>query len=281
LLNIGWKLSKGYIKFWGVRGSNPTPDKNKMEYGGDTSCIEIRTTDNDLIILDMGSGIRNLGSEILNDESYPKTINILLSHFHWDHIMGFLFFAPFFDGSYTFNIYGYNKHINTNSFSEKILDSTFWPVSMDMLNANINFFDLDGKPLNISDKVCIDYANHTHPNSATSYKVIVDNHSVVYTTDCEHPINNLNDNVVSLAENADILIHDSHFKHSVLENHKGWGHSSWKEAIEVSKKANVKTLCLFHYNPSYDDDTIRAIEQKAKEHFPDVIASKQGLKIDF
>ena len=231
-----------------------------MEFGGDTSCIEVRTAENDLIILDMGSGIRNLGNQILNDPSSPKTIHILLSHFHWDHIMGFLFFSPFFDSSFTFNIYGYNKHTKTNSFSKKILDSTFWPVSMDMLNANINFIDLDGEPLNINNKVCIDYANHTHPNSATSYKVTVDGHSVVYTTDCEHPIDNLNQNVLSLAKNTDILIHDSHFRHSELEEHKGWGHSSWKKSTEVAKKANVKTLCLFHYNPSFDDDTIELLK---------------------
>ena len=274
-------MSKGYIEFWGVRGSNPTPDKDKMEFGGDTSCVEIKSNDNDVIILDMGSGIRNLGNKILSDSSYPKTINILLSHFHWDHIMGFLYFAPFFDSSYTFNIYGYNKHTSTNLFSKKILDSTFWPVSMDMLNAKINFLDLDGKPLHINNKIHVDYANHAHPNSATSFRVSIDGYSIVYTTDCEHPVNSLNENVVSLAENANILIHDSHFKHSLLEDYKGWGHSSWKEAIDVSKKANVKTLCLFHYNPAYDDDTIKAIEQKAKQHFPDVIASKQGLKIDF
>ena len=274
-------MSKGYIKFWGVRGSNPTPDKNKIEYGGDTSCVEIRTASNDLIILDMGSGIRNLGNQILKDASSPKTINILLSHFHWDHIMGFLYFSPFFDGSYTFNIYGYNKHTTTNDFSKKILDSTFWPVSMDMLNAKINFINLDGKPLNINENITIDYINHTHPNSATSYRVCTDGHSVVYTTDCEHPVNSLNNNVISIAQDADVLIHDSHFRHSELEDYKGWGHSSWKKSIDVAKKANVKKLCLFHYHPSYDDATVSAIEQKAKKVFTNVIASKQGLKIDF
>ena len=142
-------MSKGYIKFWGVRGSNPTPDKDKIEYGGDTSCIEVRTSDNELIILDMGSGIRNLGTKILSDPSYPKTIHILLSHFHWDHIMGFLYFAPFYNDSFTFNIYGYNKHTSTSLFSKKILDPTFWPVSMDMLNAKINLPALL-EPLNFS-----------------------------------------------------------------------------------------------------------------------------------
>ena len=93
-----------YIKFWGVRGSNPTADKNKMLFGGDTSCVEIRTNDNDCIILDMGTGLRKLGNHILSDSSYKKEINILLSHYHWDHIMGFFYFAPLNNKEYTINI---------------------------------------------------------------------------------------------------------------------------------------------------------------------------------
>ena len=274
-------MSKGYIKFWGVRGSNPTPDKDKIEYGGDTSCIEVRTSDNELIILDMGSGIRNLGTKILSDPSYPKTIHILLSHFHWDHIMGFLYFTPFYDDSYTFNIYGYNKHTPTSSFSKKILDPTFWPVSMDMLNAKINFIDLDGEDLVINSNTQIKYTNHSHPNTATSYRVETDNQSIVYTTDCEHPVKNLNKNVIEIAKNSDMLIHDSHFSNEDLEKFKGWGHSSYGEAIDVANKANVKTLVLFHYSPNYNDDEVSRIEKEAKKIFKNTIASKQGLKIDF
>ena len=274
-------MSKGYIKFWGVRGSNPTPDKDKIEYGGDTSCIEVRTSDNELIILDMGSGIRNLGTKILSDPSYPKTIHILLSHFHWDHIMGFLYFTPFYDDSYTFNIYGYNKHTSTSSFSKKILDPTFWPVSMDMLNAKINFIDLNGEDLVINSNTQIKYTNHSHPNTATSYRVETDNQSIVYTTDCEHPVKNLNKNVIEIAKNSDMLIHDSHFSNEDLEKFKGWGHSSYGEAIDVANKANVKTLVLFHYSPNYNDDEVSRIEKEAKKTFENTIASKQGLKINF
>ena len=131
-------MTSKYIKFWGVRGSNPTADKDKMKFGGDTSCVEVRISNNDIVIFDMGSGIRNLGKEIIEDPNSPKTINIFLSHFHFDHVMGFLTFPPLFDKSYTINIYGYNKSTSTKSFSDKILDSTFWPVGLDILQAKIN-----------------------------------------------------------------------------------------------------------------------------------------------
>ena len=90
-------MNKTKIRFWGCRGSFPTPDKDKMIYGGDTSCVEIKTFDNQLIILDMGSGLKNLGQKIVNDTTYPDQINIFLSHYHLDHIMGFLMFVPLFD----------------------------------------------------------------------------------------------------------------------------------------------------------------------------------------
>lgn len=274
-------MSRGYIKFWGVRGSNPTADSDKMLFGGDTSCVEVRTAGNELVILDMGTGIRNLGKEIIKDHDGPKTINIFLSHFHFDHVMGFLVFPPLFDSSYTINIYGYNKSTSTKSFSDKILDPTFWPVGIDVLQAKINFIDLDGEPLKIGSDTLVSYALHPHPGYATSYKVETNGFSIVYTTDCEHPKKHFNKNVENIARNADILIHDSHFNRSDLINHKGWGHSSWETTIKLAEKVNVNKAVLYHYNPHYNDDQLLEIENKAKKAFKNTIASKQGLKINF
>ena len=274
-------MTNRYIKFWGVRGSNPTADKDKMQFGGDTSCVEVRTSNNEILVFDMGSGIRNLGKEILGDPNSPKTINIFLSHFHFDHIMGFLVFPPLFDKSYTVNIYGYNKSTSTKSFSDKILDPTFWPVGLDVLQAKINFIDLDGESLQISSNTSVSYALHPHPGYATSYKVNNDGFNILYTTDCEHPKNHFNKNVESLAKDADMLIHDSHFSREDLGNHKGWGHSSWETTINLAKKMNVDKAILYHYNPLYSDDKLLDIEKKAKQAFENSIASKQGMRIDF
>ena len=152
---------------------------------------------------------------------------------------------------------------------------------MDMLNAKINFIDLNGEDLVINSNTQIKYTNHSHPNTATSYRVETNNQSIVYTTDCEHPVKNLNKNVIEIAKNSDMLIHDSHFSNEDLEKFKGWGHSSYGEAIDVANKANVKTLVLFHYSPNYNDDEVYRIEKEAKKTFKNNIASKQGLKINF
>ena len=111
-------MKTNYLKFWGVRGSRSTAESNKLKYGGDTSCVEIRTKDNDLIILEMGTGLSKLGETILSDSTYPRNINIFLSHYHWDHIMGFLSFAPLFDKKFTVNIYGNNTNTPISKLSE-------------------------------------------------------------------------------------------------------------------------------------------------------------------
>jgi len=276
--------NKGYIKFWGVRGSNPTPDKDKMHYGGDTSCVEIRTKNNDLIILDMGTGLRNLGKQILEDQSYGDEINIFLSHYHWDHIMGFFYFAPLYDSRFTINIYGYNAKTPINTLSNTLTNKNFWPVDKDAYQAKINFIEMpkssnEQKSITVN-KTNIYYSIHPHPNGTNSFKVETDNKKIVYITDCEHPEGSLNENVVNIATECDFLIHDSHFTIQDLSLHKGWGHSSWKQCVDVAITSRAKQLCLFHFSPNYDDEKIKEIEMNAQKKFINTVAVYQGLVID-
>lgn len=275
--------NKGYIKFWGVRGSNPTPDKDKMHYGGDTSCIEIRTKENDLIILDMGTGLRNLGSHIIEDSTYGNEINIFLSHYHWDHIMGFFYFAPLYDSRFTINIHGYNAKTSIKTLSEALINKNFWPVDKDTYKAKINFIEMPKSSNELAlaevNKTNIYYSIHPHPNGTNSFRVETDNKKIVYITDCEHPEGKLNENVVKIADEADILIHDSHYTIRDLKTYKGWGHSSWKQAVDVAIVSKSKRLILFHYAPSYDDSQVEANEKNAQKQFLNTIASYQGLSI--
>ena len=229
----------------------------------------------------MGSGLRNLGENMLADSNTPKNVHIFLSHYHWDHIVGFLTFKPLFDKTFTFNIFGANKNTKIEVVAKKLLDLSMWPVSIDMLKSKINFIELKDDFLNINDDVSVEYMNHPHPNGATSYKIIIGDFSILYTTDCEHQDNSLNQNVMNLARNVDVLIHDAHFDTEDLKQHRGWGHSSWENATNVAEKARVKQLVLFHFNPEYDDDTVLHIEEKAKRYFKNTVAAKQGLKITF
>ena len=221
-----------------------------------------------------------LGETILSDSTYPRNINIFLSHYHWDHLLGFLNFTPLFDESFSITIYGNNKLTSIDKISEKILDKAFWPVSLNMLKAKINFVELGNEPVIINNST-INFKDHSHPNGATSYKVTIDNFSILYSTDSEHPNNKLNENVLKMAENTDILIHDSHFTEEDLKDHIGWGHSSWRQAVNVAIKSGAKKLFLFHYSPEYNDDIIDSIEQKAQGLLETCEASKQNLKVNF
>ncbi len=217
-------MKKEYIKFWGVRGSCPTPDSDKMKYGGETSCVEIRTDKNDSIILDMGTGIKNLGQHILNDKSYSNTINIFLSHYHWDHIMGFFSFAPLYNKDYTINIYGYNKATPISMLKDVLINKNFWPVDNEMYNASINFIEMDETSnelncVNINNTKIL-YSLHPHPNGTNSFRIENSNKAIVYITDCEHPLGSLNQNVINISKESDILIHDSHFSINDLSNYK-------------------------------------------------------------
>ena len=217
--------------------------------------------------------------DIISNPNYPRTIHIFLSHYHWDHIMGFLSFAPLFDKEFEINIYGQNNNTSINSLPDVLLKSDFWPVDLDMISASLNFKTLEQNT--IINNTEISYAIHGHPNGANSFKVKNNNFSIVYSTDCEHPVGILNQNVVELSNNADILIHDAHFTIEDLTKHKGWGHSSWKQAVDVAIQSKSKKLILFHHSPDYTDDNIAEIEKNAQKKFPNTISSYQGLKIDF
>jgi|TARA_Y100000996_G_C22532233_1_gene646971 phosphoribosyl 1,2-cyclic phosphodiesterase len=267
------------IKFWGVRGSFPSPRKDTVIYGGHTSCVEIRTSDNDLIILDMGTGMVDLGRALSLEENAPKSAHAIISHYHWDHLFGFLGFNPLFDKNFTFNMYGKEDKMTPTEIIQHIQNHTFWPVDMSMLQAdiNLNIFPNDG--LIIKNNIKITSALHGHPNGANSYKIAIGDKIIAYSTDCEHPTHTLNKNIIENAQNSDILIHDAQYHGSELNKYKGWGHSSWEQAVEVAKLSNTKQLVLFHHDPFRSDDELYEIEQQAQKLFPNTVVAKQGSEI--
>ncbi len=274
-------MKKTRIRFWGCRGSFPSFDENKMKFGGDTSCVEIRTPDDKCIILDMGTGLKRLGEKIINDSSYPKEINIFLSHYHLDHIHGFLMFAPLFDSNYRINIYSRNSNgKNFKEIFDIFLKPEIWPINIDSLPAKLNFIEMNQSEILISDNIKITNNPHPHPNKAYSIRIEIFKKIISYITDCEHSEHELNDEVVKFANKSDLLIHDAQYTISDLPAHKGWGHSSWKNAVDVAIKSESKKLILFHHSPDYNDSEIESMEIKAKLNFSNVIAAKQNLEIE-
>lgn len=272
-------MNKNKLTFWGVRGSNPTPDKNKMIYGGHTSCVSLQATRDELLVFDMGTGLKNLGESLVADVNSPKTIHIILSHYHWDHMIGLLSFAPLFIEDFTIYFYGKKDKMNIKEVISYMMNPIFWPVSFEDFKAELNFHTIENDTLKISDSILINSKPHAHPNGALSFRVELDGKTCTYITDCEHPESHLNEHLIELAQNSDILIHDAHFTHDDLINHKGWGHSSFEEAVDMAKRTKSKQLVLFHHNPIYNDEQLEKIESMAKKGFQNTISAKQGLVI--
>lgn len=276
------------LRFWGTRGSIPSPGANTVKYGGNTTCVELRLKDGTLIIFDAGTGIRNFGSEVLK-ENRNLHINLFLTHSHWDHIQGFPFFKPAYSENAQIDIYGcpptYNKlkDILTNQ-----MESRYFPVNFNELKAKINFKPINEGSHPIGDAT-FSFIENNHPGSAYGFKVIEDNKQFIFITDNELlPLNGQAtkwSSFIKFCEGADILIHDAQYLDDELTNNIGFGHSSYEQALRLASEANVKHLIFFHHNPSRKDNEIDEIithmqSKIQSEKFPLVIsAAMEGEEI--
>jgi len=273
------------LRFWGTRGSIPSPGPDTVKYGGNTTCVELRLDDGTLIIFDAGTGIRELGSAILKTEQ-RHDINLFLSHSHWDHIQGFPFFSPAYQDGTTITIFGcpptYNKlrEILTNQ-----MESRYFPVNFTELKAQIAF-----KAINNGEQLIgtssFSFIENNHPGTAYGFKVSDNNRSFVFITDNElEPPNGKTtnwDDFVSFCQNVDVLIHDAQYLDSELKNNSGFGHSSYEQALKLGIDANVETLVFFHHNPGRTDLEIDQIVNKFKSYVQtknkklNIFAAKEG-----
>ncbi|MBI4870644.1 MAG: STAS domain-containing protein [Candidatus Riflebacteria bacterium] len=268
------------VKFWGTRGSIPTPDPTCMRYGGDTACVEIRSGGT-LLILDTGTGIRRLGHTLMSDPTFHGKGYIFLSHFHWDHIQGIPFFQPAFNPGNEFHIHGAFK---VDSRLEDALrgqmGSLYFPVKMSDMPSSLHFIELLEETIQVGS--CVVTSRHlNHPQGAFGYRIEDEDAVVAYATDNEPwPDRHRDEKLHELAQDADLLIFDAQFTPEDYEAHRGWGHSTWADAIEVARAANVKTVCLFHHDPYREDDAIDSILVEARRSFPDVIAASRELTLE-
>jgi phosphoribosyl 1,2-cyclic phosphodiesterase len=270
------------IRFWGVRGSIPAPEKDKLKVGGNTSCVEVEIDDERRLILDAGSGIRALGLKLKKEiaEGKSRNIVILLSHTHWDHIQGFPFFVPALTPGVNITIFGPSR---ANRTLEKVLagqmEYDYFPVKFSQLPANLRFHELGEGVHTLWNDLKITIRRHIHPGIAFGYRIEYKGKSLVYSTDTEHFQNMLDSRVVELSKDADLLIHDAQFINEEMEFRLGWGHSTWEQCVNVAKEANVRKLMLFHHDPSRSDEQAFEIERQAKEKFHNVILACEEMEV--
>jgi len=269
------------IKFWGVRGSTPAPQPENMRYGGNTSCVEVRLGDQ-LYVFDCGTGFRVLGQSLRQEFSTrPISAHIFVSHFHWDHIQGLPFFGPLYDNRENrFKFHCSSRTRTLKKVLEEQMASPFFPVGLNQMQAHQDFHDIEEGRITLGD-VKLQAAWLNHPQGCMGFRLETKEGIVVYATDNEPGHEVFDKNVRKLAEGADVLIYDSQYlPEEYAAKRRGWGHSHWREAINVVMESGAKELVLFHHDPDHDDSCIDKVVREARNYYPRVRAAAEGMQIE-
>jgi phosphoribosyl 1,2-cyclic phosphodiesterase len=235
------------------------------------------------LIFDGGTGLRVLGQTLLSQ--MPVEAYMFFTHSHWDHIQGVPFFSPAFVKGNRFHIYG-TRAPNGATIKQRLTDQMLhpnFPVPFQVMQAEFIFHDLDvGEKLELGE-IVIETAQLNHPGEAVGYRVNWRGYSAAYITDTEHFAEDLDQNVLRLARNADVMIYDATYTdeeyHSEVTSKLGWGHSTWQEAVKVAKAANVKKLVIFHHDPLHNDDFLDRVGEQAAMQFPNTFIAREGWSL--
>jgi phosphoribosyl 1,2-cyclic phosphodiesterase len=269
------------ITFYGARGSFPVCNPNVIEFGGNTSCILIETIGGTKIIIDAGTGIRNLGNDLIKDEK-SKEIILLLTHFHWDHIQGWPFFLPAYRTRFNITIASLDTKRNAKKTRELIagqMSNDYWPVTIDQMNANINFVEWP----TIKEKLSqfeLENIQLNHPGGSSGLKIKdVDGKVAAFVVDHEHG-KSIDPKYIDFCKEADLLIHDAHYTDEELIKYAGWGHSTFNQAVELAQLANVRQLIMTHHDPEHSDEFLSNEETECQQRLTNCLLAKEGMSVE-
>jgi phosphoribosyl 1,2-cyclic phosphodiesterase len=273
------------LVFWGVRGSTPTLERDTWRYGGNTPCLELVAPDNTRFILDCGTGMRMLGNQWVGPRGDGGIeAQILVTHYHWDHIQGIPFFHPFFNARNRFHFYSFqSKDLGPDSLRQVLeaqLAKPYFPVDVTMMTAQRDFHEIAGGQKWEINGTKIATAWLNHPQGCLAYRLDTAAGSVVYATDNEPGAAEFDASLRRLANGADVLIYDAQYSpDQVATTRKGWGHSSWLEGVKVARDAKARNLVLFHHDPDSSDQKVDGFLSAARQEFPATWAAVEGMAI--
>ena len=249
-----------HVDFWGVRGSVPSPGPTTTRYGGNTSCVSI-TVDNKILILDAGTGIRNLGGAIIGQPELE--IFVVVTHSHWDHIQGFPFFTPIYQPNRPIHMFPtlHKKNVVLSSLIDQ-MDGAHFPITPDQVPSNFNFVTENPLEFLESNGFHMELVPMNHPGKAFGYKIKIDDKIICYFTDNEidppYEKSIELDVLTKHCKNVDILIHDAQYIEADMPLKHGWGHSLISQVTKLGESAKVKNLVYYHHDPERSDDDIDA-----------------------
>lgn len=282
------------VTFWGTRGSIPTPGPHTARYGGNTSCVAVEGG-GQLVILDAGTGIRGLGLTLIERQNGGVKAEILLSHTHWDHIQGLPYFKPFFSPGNTVRIWGSKQGTKSlDAILHLQMDPAVFPVPLTAVSATLSVEEvLPGVEFTVGPFEAR-AMQLRHPGTTLAYRLKpkAGGQSMAYVTDNElGPGGNYGTpgswrkDLVQFLKGVDLLIHDAMYTPAELDTHRGWGHSSYEEAVELAREAGAKKLVLFHHEPEHDDgalDELHAAARRAAQQrgtIAEVVVAQEGMQL--
>jgi phosphoribosyl 1,2-cyclic phosphodiesterase len=271
------------LRFWGVRGTVATPEPDKLRYGGNTACAAIEVADGELLILDCGTGVRRLGAALAKRRrGKPTRYHVFLSHYHFDHVEGLSLFQPLYDPASTIIFHGFasdGRSIRKNL--ETLIAPPYFPVSLAGVPAKVEFKDVDGSVFTVGE-LRVDSIPLSHPDGSVAYRVAHGDRRLVFATDHEHGVEQVDRALVDFCRNADYLIYDATYMEAEYETlRKGWGHSTWYAAVQVARNATVKTLVLFHHHPEHTDAQLDEMQRIARLELPTAVVAREGMELPF
>lgn len=268
------------VKFWGVRGSIACASPDHVIYGGNTSSISI-TTDMGVIAFDAGTGIRSLGSDLIKKGA--KEAHLFFTHAHWDHILGFPFFAPAYNPAFKLYIHAAQLEGSPKGIRHILahqMETPNFPVPLVAMQGIASHEDFEiGTIHEPYPGVLVKTGRLRHPNGACGYRVEYGGMAVAYITDTEHVPGQPDANVQALIQGVDLMIYDCTYTDAEFPAKVGWGHSTWQEAVRLAQANGVKRLAIFHHDPEHIDPIMAEIEAEAARMWDGAMVARDGMEV--
>lgn len=281
-------MSDLFVRFWGVRGSIPTPGPRTRRYGGNTSCVEVRVGDA-LLVFDAGTGLRELGVHLQRQRARELTVHLFLSHPHWDHIQGFPFFGPAYARSTTLFVYGPKGDDKNYQLLSGQMSNAYFPVNFSELGAHIVPRNFNGTSVKVGE-ARVTCFGQKHPGGSLGFRVESGKKSVVFATDSEldlvitdpgivkrdpDALRELPDDLVAAVSGADLLVADAQYTDAEYLTKVGWGHPRATTVVDLAAQAGVRQLALTHHDPMHSDREIDLMVMECQER-----AASLGVELE-